>query len=1169
MLKNKKGAAFSIIIYAIIGLIVLGVSIPIFNLIKNNAGSVNTDELLNMTNEFLNSNTDGFVPGSWIVDASQEYKKALSATTTLSSMLNLVNSNNYQELVLARNIPPAPPNVPTATINAIKDVTGLATTNTEGKYCCQIKLTGAGAIESSVYYSSFTKCEANQVVSSLCNPSCVKEEFNYENGPCFSCTQNSCTIKSFELPQNISGEGFASYRDYVMGNADPKYLLYFESFPKGEEASWEESEFKWFTLGLGAQLGMALLPGAKYFKKLKGVEKVTDVITDINTLSSESKVLNSISHSGASDLKIAEEIALNRKSLISKLDELDNLDEDGLLKMIYSFEHTTDAQRKAAVLGKSLSSSFKNYKKASMNIDEFFGVHFNIDSSSMKNLPTSEKEKILKDFFGDQYDFFKSKGLIVKNDATNDIYLDPRKIRQSKIANEWNDFVVKKADDAGFLAKVDPGVIQKSNAENYLKKLVGDPDAFKTEIERLYGPKGYMTNLYEGNPQKYNELIGKATKDVEEIFGKTGHIDVEDIFKDQASINTIADIFYDNPVILENLKKTGGNLYSGSFKFLGANKGEFTQHMNLLFNEGMLKCTVGALGTGTLITGAIVAGSATSVIGGVGATPFIIPIGQAFVWTAPKCYTLFRTGIFPIMIFSEIIKKVQEDKNRKFVYTTEKSNNMILKGIDTFNPTYSSLDSNNIKKPILLTGPSIPGDGKPFHLVSPCKVNLEIKNAYCKGEFTRNTFFVEKEENGKTNYIPVEPTSVDIAKANSKIYHPWDDFGDGTKIVLLDENLKFTQDLQKKIINAFTLEDVREGMVLKISQNYEDFKYFLEGTTTCEDYFEIYKDIYSYHYGVDVPEIASSWDQIKGLVSRGEIVRAYRIEDVQFTPRSLQKVNPEYYESITQIYPWVKFNSKGIERYQEILDLIRYHKNQCGANKELAYGFLFGNEVGAGDDFFDFNEINRETIRHLAFKKGFITSDWRTAFYEQNPQATSIYDANSRFKYLFNPYKIVSKYNFNTKKEENEIVNFLDYLVRDDFGEYYIIKEGYYASHDKEFKLLSQNTQTLVNSPPTIGLISTQENNKMISYFPCIQINVKDFLNTGSNANYCYQSNNPVYDNVVESMETVSLVGGLIALGVGDPLFMGLDLLAIIGSSYLDSQSQYPKSLNNKAFMGS
>ena len=45
---------------------------------------------------------------------------------------------------------------------------------------------------------------------------------------------------------------FFQIENYIFGNSDPKYLVYFERFPLGESTTWEDySSNRWMIIGIG------------------------------------------------------------------------------------------------------------------------------------------------------------------------------------------------------------------------------------------------------------------------------------------------------------------------------------------------------------------------------------------------------------------------------------------------------------------------------------------------------------------------------------------------------------------------------------------------------------------------------------------------------------------------------------------------------------------------------------------------------------------------------------------------------------------------------------------------------------------------------------------------------------------------------------------------------
>ncbi len=70
---------------------------------------------------------------------------------------------------------------------------------------------------------------------------------------------NFCVIENFVLPQEISDEEYA--KKYISTFSDPRYVIYYEEFPKGEEKGWTtlmSGNNKLLGVGISAGLGAAL-----------------------------------------------------------------------------------------------------------------------------------------------------------------------------------------------------------------------------------------------------------------------------------------------------------------------------------------------------------------------------------------------------------------------------------------------------------------------------------------------------------------------------------------------------------------------------------------------------------------------------------------------------------------------------------------------------------------------------------------------------------------------------------------------------------------------------------------------------------------------------------------------------------------------------------------------
>jgi len=92
--KKKAGIAFNPIIWAILGLLVLAVSLSIINLIKSNSDKIDANSLISI----YESETDTFVPGDWTEFSSDDYKKALASMKTLRLTIEInAKESAYKE----------------------------------------------------------------------------------------------------------------------------------------------------------------------------------------------------------------------------------------------------------------------------------------------------------------------------------------------------------------------------------------------------------------------------------------------------------------------------------------------------------------------------------------------------------------------------------------------------------------------------------------------------------------------------------------------------------------------------------------------------------------------------------------------------------------------------------------------------------------------------------------------------------------------------------------------------------------------------------------------------------------------------------------------------------------------------------------------------------------
>jgi len=74
-----------------------------------------------------------------------------------------------------------------------------------------------------------------------------------------------CTVKNFKLPESFAGGIFPEAKEYIAGYGDPTFLLYYQTFPQGEDGSWS-SFSTWFD-GVGYVVLWAI-PVSKILKPI-------------------------------------------------------------------------------------------------------------------------------------------------------------------------------------------------------------------------------------------------------------------------------------------------------------------------------------------------------------------------------------------------------------------------------------------------------------------------------------------------------------------------------------------------------------------------------------------------------------------------------------------------------------------------------------------------------------------------------------------------------------------------------------------------------------------------------------------------------------------------------------------------------------------------------------
>ena len=100
------------------------------------------------------------------------------------------------------------------------------------------------------------------------------------------CEGNMCTVYNFQLPQKLKGP--LEFEEWINGYGDPKYLVYWQAFPIGEDSDWK-SWSAWYsgvgTIGFAVScaLGGIITLGSGVKAILKSPKTVTSGIANLKS----------------------------------------------------------------------------------------------------------------------------------------------------------------------------------------------------------------------------------------------------------------------------------------------------------------------------------------------------------------------------------------------------------------------------------------------------------------------------------------------------------------------------------------------------------------------------------------------------------------------------------------------------------------------------------------------------------------------------------------------------------------------------------------------------------------------------------------------------------------------------------------------------------------------
>jgi hypothetical protein len=98
------------------------------------------------------------------------------------------------------------------------------------------------------------------------------------------CNEFGCNVCNFNLPQDMEG---MSAQEWIVGNGDPRYIVYYEGFPLGEEEAWI---LDWQSTSL-ATLALWNIGMPAAGKILRSIKSVPSRLSNLMLTSEEKKLL--------------------------------------------------------------------------------------------------------------------------------------------------------------------------------------------------------------------------------------------------------------------------------------------------------------------------------------------------------------------------------------------------------------------------------------------------------------------------------------------------------------------------------------------------------------------------------------------------------------------------------------------------------------------------------------------------------------------------------------------------------------------------------------------------------------------------------------------------------------------------------------------------------------
>ncbi|PIN81751.1 hypothetical protein COV11_01245 [Candidatus Woesearchaeota archaeon CG10_big_fil_rev_8_21_14_0_10_30_7] len=551
-------------------------------------------------------------------------------------------------------------------------------------------------------------------------------------------TPTSCMVQNFELPQRLNGDLKEWARNWITNSNDPKYLVYHEMFPLGEEKAWQIDKWGFMMDAViyggvvnGLFATVFALPGAAT-KIMNGLRKTSQEATELGleraTKEFGETLIQQLPKKGAVMLgeiftKEGQERIIRSQILMKNLvdagisrEAAQEISEEALFKMsLYKLHEVTDP------IAKFLNDD------ASRIINKLAGELPEQDAKALQQTLRSKLPQLMNDAFRNQLtktiiqemqDLASLKQFISKNLAKE----GSKEISES-VLKEFFEKILVNTDEA----------IMKSLGKEAEERLMSRSSDYFNYLSGDVGSTHYLTKILGQKmalslSQQLDNIAGKFTLSGKESLTRllTG--------KGAQELNEI----YAKTTTKEGLK-------------------ELIKQSPVQWRWWSLKAKDAATGTAVIKVPVSLVWSA------------LASVKQTTTLTGQALQYAWENKIIKYALLYQIGNSLASIDAKNEKYQSKGNNNLVLGMPFTFENAKAYQLSETIKKyPVNLKKEQ--GHSR-FFAASPCNANLKITKQMCSCELYDEDY-VWEEDNAKT---PIESSALVLKETYSDVYNSFKD----------------------------------------------------------------------------------------------------------------------------------------------------------------------------------------------------------------------------------------------------------------------------------------------------------------------------------------------------------------------------------------------------------